>query len=421
LSKRESSPHPVIEWSPTVVRVLDPATQSLATGSTLSDVRSHIGGRDVVVALSRRSSFIRTARLPNASKAEVSKVLALQVGTLFPVDPSSVAVDFHLTEDRNAEGRLAVVAAVRIETLEALHAQLDAAGLKTVSIVPEALGAFFVAKHAGKRECAIVERVPEGLAIDIVSEGELRASRVVPMPPLDMVGAEVDRSFAVAKLPCAAGVSAGGFSYPDEDARTEASCLSELSGAVLPIHLERPDVVAKRERSQSQRTQRIAIWLWIAVILLAAVVWDGRATSAQAIRSGEARWRKRIGVLTTTKNQAEARLATLNKVRDALALGFEPKQRQVEVVAIASNLVPQGVWLTGVTLERGKPALVRGTSTTGKGVTVFLQSLAKQQRFRDVQLVFANQGEIEGTPVVQFSISMHVVGNLPLDTKGASR
>lgn len=421
MSKRESSTFPVVEWSPTSVRAWSPALGAFVSGTTLADVRHHIEGRDVVVALSRRSSFIRTTRLPNAPKSEVAKVLALQVGSLFPVDPSSVAVDFHLTEDRNAEGRLAVVAATRIETLEALHSQLEAEGLRAVKIVPAALGAHYLAKRVGRRECAIVEQVPEGLAIDVVLAGELHASRVVPMPPADQIAGEVERSFVVAKAPRSEGIAAGGFSFPGQAAGVETSGLEELATTDLPIHLERPDVVARRERQHAARTQRIAIWLWIAVLLLGAVVWDARSTSAQAIRTGEARWRKRIGVLQTQKNQAEARLDSLLKVKNALALGFEPKQRQVEVVAIVSNLTTPGLWLTGLTLERGKPALVRGTATNGEEVTKFLKSLTAQKRFRDVQLVFANQGEIEGTPVVQFSISMHVVGNLPLDTKGSAR
>ena len=45
-----------------------------------------------------------------------------------------------------------------------------------------------------------------------------------------------------------------------------------------------------------------------------------------------------------------------------------------------------------------------------------------ESRFRNVQLIFANNAEIEGTPVVQFAITAHVVGNFPLvDDAGKKR
>jgi Tfp pilus assembly protein PilN len=91
-------------------------------------------------------------------------------------------------------------------------------------------------------------------------------------------------------------------------------------------------------------------------------------------------------------------------------------------LALASALAPSDVWLTGVTFERGKPLLVRGTALSGASVAAYLQSLSGQSRFRDVKLVFANDATIETTQVQQFSISAHAVGNLPLtDPKAQGR
>ncbi|MEQ1936136.1 MAG: PilN domain-containing protein [Fimbriimonadaceae bacterium] len=75
---------------------------------------------------------------------------------------------------------------------------------------------------------------------------------------------------------------------------------------------------------------------------------------------------------------------------------------------------PQGLWLTGMGLERGKEGTVRGIATTNDVLSKYLDALSEDPRFRDVKLLFANNSEIEGQPVVNFSITAHIVGNFPL-------
>ncbi len=76
--------------------------------------------------------------------------------------------------------------------------------------------------------------------------------------------------------------------------------------------------------------------------------------------------------------------------------------------------MPEGAWLTGLTWERGKPIQIRGTALNSDLVSELIASLAVNERLRDVELQYANDGEIETTPVVQFNVTAHVVGNLPL-------
>lgn len=104
---------------------------------------------------------------------------------------------------------------------------------------------------------------------------------------------------------------------------------------------------------------------------------------------------------------------------DGLALkvavdrAFLPAQSYADIVTVTTRDVPSSVWLSGLTFERGKPLLIRGTSKTNSGVADFLGALSKEDRFREVKLVFANNSMIEKTPVVQFSISAFPIGNLP--------
>lgn len=420
MSTRELGQIPVVEWSLTQARLYSPVTGKVTTGPSIASIRGGLGdANEVVVAVSRRSSFLRTARLPDAAKSEVAKILDIQIGQLLPVTPTDAAIDFYLTEDRNSEGRLAVIAAVRSETLRALEDDLAENGLRARSVVPAALGSSLLAKNSGRTECAIIERVPEGLAIDIISEGELRSSRVVPMPEPAQVDDEVTRSFAVAKVPKSDTVTIGEFTFPEANAHLQISGLSTLAGGVLPLNLEPPEVVSKRASDRMARARRVALALWVGAIGLAFIVYDWRSSDAAVVAKGEAKWRSTLGALRKTKEQGDTKLASLRKIDGALNLAFEPKQRLSDVVYILNSLAPEGLWITGINVERGKLAQLRGTATTGEAVTKYLERLATVDRFRDVKLVFANNGQIEKVNVVQFSISAHVVGNFPLDPEAS--
>lgn len=418
MKARDMTGLPVIEWSPTAVRLWLPGPNKLIEAQSVEALKPHLNGSgDVIVALSRRTSFVRTTRLPDASKAEVAKILELQIGALFPIPSNEVSFDFAMTGDKNAEGRLAIVGAVKSSTLEALKSELASQGLQAAAIVPAALGSVMLARSLGRTECAVVEDCPEGLAIDVISEGELRGSRVVPLPGNEVIDGEVSRSFAVAKVPCAAGIAAGGLTYPEADLTVGTPSLAGLTGGNLALNLELREVVEKREKQRHGRTQRVALLLWVAAFLLGAVLWDQRSTEAAVISKGDARWRKRLGTLQTTKNQAQAKLTSIQSMNTALDLGFEPSQRMSDVVRVVSSLAPEGLWLTGVTLERGKPLMLRGTAMNNEAITRYLEALSGQSRFRDVKLVFANNGQIEKTNIVQFSLTAIVVGNLPLDSE----
>ncbi|MBV6458128.1 MAG: hypothetical protein HONBIEJF_01251 [Fimbriimonadaceae bacterium] len=405
---------PVLEWSPHSVRVFDPATKKVWTGKSVSDVRHVITGTRVVLALSHRSVLVRAVRLPNATKEEVSKILTIQLGSLLPIQPEEASVDFMLADDVNTEGRLAVVCAVKSEHLRQAIAQLEAEGIETEVVVPSAMGNGQRVRQLGATSLAVVEAVPEGFAIDIWSGGVLRASRVVPAGSTDSIADEVCRSFSVAKLPCGPSLALGGLQIDGAEFASVESGLEALATGPWPVNLELPEVVTRREHRRVDRYKRYAFWLWFAVITLAAIVWTSRWLETQEVAKKDAAWQKKLASLKASKAQATSKLNQLAGNASVLALGFEPKQRMVDVAAIVAALTPDGVWMTGFTIERGKPLTMRGTAMNSEAVAVFLEKLSALDRFRDVKLAFANNAVIEGTNVVQFSITAHVIGNLPL-------
>jgi Tfp pilus assembly protein PilN len=152
----------------------------------------------------------------------------------------------------------------------------------------------------------------------------------------------------------------------------------------------------------------------LAALVFGAFVWmDRDAAAREANAENTEAGRQRAGVAKDI-DMIEGRLSAAKSSLKDLNIAFNPAQPISDVLTLVSNSVPDGAWLTGVTFERGKPLLIRGTALEGSAVTSYVEALALNERLRDVQLVFANNAEIEGTPVVQFSISAHVVGNLPL-------
>ncbi len=409
------SPVPVIEWSPSHCAVYSPSTDKVVEVESLQLAKGLVGS-EAVIALSRRTSFVRTTRVPDASKDDVGKILAIQLGQLFPVDPASLSIDFVLTANKNMDGRLAVVAAVQTETLRELNHQLNQAGIRPVAIVPCALGSALLANQLGKAEGAVVRESREGIAIDVVHEGELAVSRVaVANSEPGAVEQEICRTFGIAKLPCGESIASGGFVFQGANVSTALFDLKCLSTAIPDINLRLPEEVAKQKAQKVTRAKNLALLMCVATVGVAAVVYDIRAGDAALIDKDNKRWGKQLSDLRKAKSLAEAKVAELTKRNQAVVLAFQPKQRLSDVAAVISSLAPEGVWLTGFTVERGKEATIRGTATTEAGVQAYLANMANEARLRDVKLIFANNALIESTNVVQFSMTAHVVGNFPLE------
>ncbi len=410
----------VVEWSPDAVSVFDPRLRSKNSFRNLIDASGSLGaGKSVRVAISRRSSFIRAVRVPDAPKAEVVQMLGLAAGTHLPLPPHETSFDVRLTGDLNSEGRLGIIGAVRSDDLRDLHAQLQAAHWQAVDILPAALGSILVAEQASHPSCAVVQKNDEGWAIDLIVDGELRYSRTLPASlPTTSIDEEVSRTYAAAQLSCSALVTAGGLALSGASRRIEQSSLELLASPQadnLGLHVELREILQARQASARASRLRWAGLLLTAAVLLAGYAINDRTSAQAAVSRQKALWAVADRKANALKTDQDGKLAALQAMQGGLDRGFHPAQRMSDVLTVVSNLAPNGLWLTGVGIERGKPLLIRGTATTSEAVSAYVKALSAEKRLRDVRLVFANNGTIEQRPVVQFSISAFAVGNLPLN------
>jgi hypothetical protein len=423
--RKEDLNLPVIEWSTSTVTLYDPQTRQYHVGASIKELVPFMGSaKRVVVALSRRSSFVRTLRVPDAAKSQVAQVIQLQLPGLLPIPAGEIAFDFKLSKEVTSEGRMAIVAAVSVANLTQIRSECKSLGVEPTLIVPVAFGSWLLAQSLDLTQCAVVEHVNEGLAIDIVSDGDLRYTRVVPFPKNNEgIESEVCRTFSVAKVPCSHIVAAGGLTFAGADTTVASRSLDVFGSGFLTrldINIELPDAVEARKKKSLYVRGRTAIMIWLAAIVLGLVLLQFRSDLADQVASGMAHYNSSHNQLDKTLASVKSKATSEEALQSTLLTAFQPAQLPSDVVAAFSKWVnPSKMWIGGFTFERGKPLLLRGTAMDSDTVAAFVQALAIDPRFRDVKLVFANNGTVENKPVVEFSIQAHVIGNLPVNTSGA--
>ena len=277
-----------------------------------------------------------------------------------------------------------------------------------------------MAKTLGLENGAVVHRTAEGLAIDLVAAGELRYSRLAAMPTSAVgIDAEVSRTFAAAILPCSPTIAAGALALADAEASTDSWAIEALSGAHLDINIRTPEEIAAVEQRREAGKLRVGIVLFgIAASFLA---WQAlRFNAASSIVAAETT--KQNKAKSDLQKHADAVAAKTKKsttMQDTLKLAFHPAQSISDVLTLAMNTAPKDIWLTAISLDRGKALTVRGISKGANSPSNYeaqMQGLADGdlKRFRDVKMAFQTNAEVDKTPVVQFSLSGFPVGNLPL-------
>ncbi len=421
MRKPDLGSYPVIEYSKEGLRIYDPATAKSFNAVRLADASDDLSKRQVVIALSRRSSFVRSTRLPDVDRSALDAILGLQAVQLFPVATAELSIDAAYADSRNGEGRLATLAACKSDQLRSLHEELDAVGLRPVTILPAGWASVKVAAALGHPTCAVIGNGKGEVSIDLVWEGALASSRSVPKPDsVDALQAEINRSMAALGLPQCPIVCTGGASLPGAEHWPEDP-LAIVAGDASGPSLELPEARKAKASKEEHRKRNLALLLWVAALGVAAIVVDGRLDNADHLKKDEAQWVKHLKAVKAENGLAQAKAQELRQEQQVLSTAFDPKQPLTDVTTVLSNLTPEGLWLTGVSIERGKRATLRGTAKTGEAVSTYLASLGQQNRLRDVKLVYRNNTLIDKTPVVNFSISMHIVGNFPLTDKLAEK
>lgn len=412
---RGALPHRVLEWSPRSVRCVDSATKTVKVFGSAAAAAKELGGGPVILALSRRNSFLRTVKLPSAPRHELRRLLEFQSDSLFPIPVSDLAFDLQATQETGPEGRTTVVAAVPTNDLKRAFDEVHEAGFRIAKVVPTAMAAPLVAEGSGLRSAIVVEDTPEGLALDVVVDGEIRASRVAPSGA--DLASELGRTAAMLNLDEPQVLLTNGLMPGSGQLLAPITPLEALAGsgaARIEVDLEPREVVAARERGARARTRRFAALLAVSAALLATLVALDYSDAKAAVDRARSSMNASVTRLNNIKRSIEADVNRELRNLETLNRAFDPAQPLPDVIKLVSDEVPDGMWLTGITVERGRPLVLRGSAIRSDAVSEYLERLNRTERLRDVRLVFSNNATIETTPVVQFSINAFPIGNLPL-------
>lgn len=403
----------LVEWSPGSVRTVDPVTLATAHGATIAECRPE-RGREVVVAVGRRSAFIRSMPVPSASRSELERIVATRLMGMLPLEPNDLVFGFRLS----ADGRHASVGAMRAEALIRLYAEAQAAGLRVRAVLPAAYGSWLTARDRALAKGAVLSLEDGLLNVDVVDGGELVYSRVVPTAtPVEDADDETLRTFATVGMPPAPVLALAAPELPADahDAQEALLRLADLRAIQTRLFsLELPARRAARlARAQRMRVARALVAAGLALGISGyAYVARLKATQAKTAPRGLV---ASVNQARRNRNEAEAKAAAADQANRVLDVAFRPAQTATDVVAALAQGLPPDAWVAAVSVARGAPASVAGYALRNGDVGRYFEALSKDPRFRHMQVVSANAATIGKTPVVQFLVSGEAVGVAPFD------
>ena len=419
-----NSPSIHVEWAPGRVQAVDVSNGRRRTAATLGELTSFFSGhKSILVGISRQQVFMKAVALPKAAPDDLRRILSIQLGQHFPLPSDQLSFDFYQTNVRSDDGFVTMLAAVRAVDLRQLADEMKNAGVRAARILPVALGAIAVAAHAQSSAALVVEEATGvGYALDVVADGVVRLSRTVASEGGDLVR-EVQRTLA------ASGAIGGGMALISAgaadsgslgalarltDAKSESRTALELLHEAPPFTFELAEQRELERRKQLAGHNRLAVLLLVASLGVVAVVWDIRSGAAANTKRAQGQWTALITKDKAINADWEKQAADAVAKQKTLATAFHVAQPMSDMASFVGDSLPAKSWLTGIDLQRGKVAQIRGTTSVPEDVARLLKTLGDSGRLRDVQLVVASSGKISSQPIVQFSLSGFPVGNLPM-------
>ncbi len=408
--KRQLKPDIVFSWSPSQVAAIELSSGQKSIASDIASVSLQSSGKTAIVGIARERTFVKTIRLPKVSGEDLRQLVFVQWKSLFHIDEAESAFCAHQTSDVSPDGVLTVVAAVRTSDLIAIREQLSSRGIKQVHFVPMAVAAAAALASVNVSDGLVVDVNGDQTTFDLVSGGDTVSSRSV----LHAESAEIeakrtllaDGQSTAQVFTTADATFAGAQPLPVD----LLSVLQDVSGHELVSRQEQAAELA----SITKKNNRLSIYFLIAAVLLLAVVLTQRIDEEKVVIQGEAKWVKRIAKARSNRKIAELESKKETDFTNLLDPAFKPGQRLSDALAAITMATPSEVWLSGVNMDRGRPLQVRGTAMSNEAVTQFVNALGASDRFRDVQLINASSAKIEQTEVVNFTMNLTAVANVPL-------
>lgn len=369
---------------------------------------------EAVVLVGHRSSILRSVPIPNLGEEEARALLRVKLKSLMPVGFDDFVFGFRLVKGTTSEGKIAIVGAMKTESLRRLYREAEEAGVSVFKVVPAAFANWLAATDGGFQSGVLLSREGADLCFDCIRNGELFYSRFSAFDPSFDLQQEVDQTAQRAEMSSPAVATVGNVAVA-EGVRSlgtlpdAAAIERRLFGLDLPEKL-----LAKARRRTWAAIQRAGVAAAIALVLWAYALFAQRA-DAEKTASAEKQSRLLVSQASARLKASESRLTRLKQSERLINIAFDPAQTFSDMVSVVSRDSDPESWLTGLTLQKGRPMSLRGQATNGKTVSKLVSRLSTEKRFRNVKLLFVDKAKLDQRPIVTFAISGMPVGNLPFD------
>jgi len=402
------------------VRIYDPAIGQSTYGKTISECLPNTGkGRQAIVAISQRSAFIRPLYVPNTSRDEIRKILELQLGRLLPIPASDTVFDFRLGPESPGKGRLAIVGAIKADSLRKIFEEAKSNDFGLRAVLPLAFGSWLAGRSRSLESCAVAEVQGGFLNIDILQKGELWYSRSIPAPEsAGDIEDEIARTFSIAEVPGAPVLAAASPQIEGDlaEPRQTIEFLADphaidkfLFTFQLPEKLE-----AARARQKRWVAQR-ALAAAIAAVAFGGYSYISHLNGQVQSASNDAGLQSSLQEAKIRQKNALTKLAEAKKANRILNVAFRPGQSFSDMITALANSASAKSWFTSVSITRGQPITLTGLSTSDGDIANYITDLAKDPRFQEMKLISANRANIGKKQVTQFLITGRAIGSLAFD------
>lgn len=420
---KQKQPSLVVNWAPGSCTSYSPRTGTVQHGATFAEAVHGCDTSAVLAALSPKVCFLRTAYLPDAPRAELDLIVRNMAGKDLPLPIDQAAVDYWLSDHKGPQGRLAAIYATASDNLARVRSEAAEAGIASLTIQPAALGVQLLAKADKIDTGLFVTEEPEFTHFDVIEFGLVSYSRSAKSP------ADID----VEKLRTLASAQksdqADQFTLYSSSANSfGAAVLGRSALAALALQdLKRPPLKfelwsekeAHVKKARSLRLRNASMVLAASIALALYVTFDYSSAKTKAAAAA-AHAKQEAASLKDYASKIQTRADGLQPAFTVLSRGFDPAQPFSDVLTSLADDIPSGIWMTGLSLQKGKDMTLRGTAMNAGLVNTCVDNLTKDSRFRNVKLIFTTNAANGQQTLVQFSISAFPVGNLPLQDKPAN-
>ena len=418
-TSKGAQPLPLLaEWSPKKVRIWDPAAQQWTVGESLRAVLDATrSGRSLVVGVRHRSSFLRTLFVPKLSPAETARVLEFQLASLLPLKPGEYVFGYRLAHEVPGKGRMAVVGAIKTDSLRRIYAEAQEHGVRIQAVLPLAFGSWLATRERGIQKCAVVESDADALNIDLIEHGEIVYSRSIPpVSSPDDLHDELQRTASLAEIEPGPVFSTGcpGIHVDVTNPREPIEYLAHVRAIrELLFSFELPEKAQAREARRTRwKAQRALVAAAAAIALSAYAVVNRQPTPSKTATAGS---KAALKAAHTKLANAQKELSDSERDNRILEVAFIPGQKFGDIVTVLSQTATPESWFTNLSIIRGAPLSVSGLALSDKDVARFSARLAQDSRFAETKVVSITRATIGKKQLSQFLIIGKPMGLLAFD------